>query len=100
MEATKQPSVQARPRVKSVVNGTIHRYVTKPEVALTANVSTQGVFPVVLVKVDGITMRPLVDSGSNSSYVLAKVLRYDEKETERKYDQVCGNVNGVCTQLN
>ena len=72
----------------------------KPEVALTANVSTQGVFPVVLVKVDGITMRPLVDSGSNSSYVLAKVLRYDEKETERKYDQVCGNVNGVCTQLN
>ena len=69
LEAAKQPSVQARPRVKSVANGT-----DKPEVALTANGSTEGVFPVVLVKVDGITTRALVDSGSNSSYVSAKVV--------------------------
>jgi hypothetical protein len=43
------------------------------KIALTANGVGEGVFPVVLLKVDGITTRALIDSGSNSSYVSAKV---------------------------
>ena len=43
------------------------------KIALIANGVGEGVFPVVLLKVDGITTRALIDSGSNSFYVSAKV---------------------------
>ena len=66
----------------------------KPKVALTANGSTEGVFPVVLVKVDGITTRALVDSGSNSSYVSAKVVDMMRKKpsesTTRRVEMLMG----------
>ena len=59
------------------------------KIALTANGAGEGVFPVVLVKVDGITTRALIDSGSNSSYVSAKVARMmDKKPSESTTRQV------------
>lgn len=38
---------------------------------MTANGVGEGVFPVVLVKVDGITTRALIDTGTGSSYASA-----------------------------
>ena len=40
---------------------------------MAANGVGEGVFPVVLLKVDGIITRALIDSKSNSSYVSARV---------------------------
>ena len=41
---------------------------------LTASGSaTEGIFPVVVVKVNGITCRALIDSGAGSSYISAKL---------------------------
>ena len=92
LEPTKQPRVQARPRVKSVVNHT--SICDKTEVALTANGSSEGVFPMVLVKVDDITTRALVDSGSNSSYVSAIVAdmmrKKPSKSTTRRVEMLMG----------
>ena len=66
----------------------------KTEVALTANGSSEGVFPMILVKVDGITTRALVDSGSNSSYVSAKVADMVRKKpsesTTRRVEMLMG----------
>ena len=66
----------------------------KTEVALTANGSSEGVFPMVLVKVDGITTQVLVDSGSNSSYVSAKVADMMRKKpsesTTRRVEMLMG----------
>ena len=66
----------------------------KTEVALTANGSSEGVFPMVLVKVDGITARALVDSGSNSSYVSAIVAdmmrKKPSKSTTRRVEMLMG----------
>ena len=43
------------------------------KVVLTPNGVGEGVFPVVLLKVDGIITRALIDTGAGSSYVSAKV---------------------------
>ncbi len=43
------------------------------KIVLAANGVGEGVFPVVLLKVDGIITRALIDSKSNSSYVSARV---------------------------
>ena len=52
---------------------------------LTASASTsEGIFPVVVVKVNGITCRALIDSGAGSSYIsgkLASMLNVKPKET-------------------
>ena len=43
------------------------------EVVLTTNGVGEGVFPVVLLKVDGVITRTLIDTGAGSSYISAKV---------------------------
>ena len=43
-------------------------------VILTASGNSEGVFPVVVVKVDGITCRALIDSGAGSSYASAQLI--------------------------
>ena len=43
------------------------------KVVLTPSGVGEGVFPVVLLKVDGIITRALIDTGAGSSYVSAKV---------------------------
>lgn len=52
----------------------------KKNVALAASGGGEGVFPVVLVKVDGIITRALVDTGAGSSYVSAKVVNMMHKK--------------------
>ena len=71
----------------------------KPEVALTANGSSEGVFPMVLVKVDDITTRALVDCGSNSSYVSAKVADMMRKKPSEGTAR-CVEMLMLRTQLN
>ena len=44
------------------------------KVALAANGMGEGVFPTLLVKVNGVLTRALIDSGANSSYVSSKVV--------------------------
>jgi hypothetical protein len=44
------------------------------KVALAANGVGEGVFPTLLVKVNGVLTRALIDSGANSSYVSSKVV--------------------------
>ena len=48
--------------------------VEKPKKLLSASVTGEGLFPVVLVKVNGITVRALIDSGAGSSYASAKLI--------------------------
>ncbi|XP_067039928.1 uncharacterized protein [Acropora muricata] len=43
-------------------------------VALTTNQNGEGLFPVVIVEVNGIKCRALIDSGAGSSYVSAKLI--------------------------
>ena len=70
------------------------------KIALTANEVGEGVFPVVLVKVDGITTRALIDSGSSSSYVSAKVAdMMNKKPSERTTRQVEMLMGTHTTQL-
>ncbi len=46
----------------------------KPKKLLSASVSGEGLFPIVVVKVNGITVRALIDSGAGSSYASAKLI--------------------------
>ena len=46
----------------------------EPKKLLSASVTGEGLFPVVLVKVNGITVRALIDSGAGSSYASAKLI--------------------------
>ena len=70
------------------------------KIALTANEVGEGVFPVVLVKVDGITTRALIDSVSSSSYVSAKVAdMMNKKPSERTTRQVEMLMGTHTTQL-
>ena len=43
-------------------------------VALTTNQTGEGLFPVVIIEVNGIKCRALIDSGAGSSYVSAKLI--------------------------
>ena len=47
---------------------------TSRGVALTTNQTGEGLFPVVVVEVNGIKCRALIDSGAGSSYVSAKLI--------------------------
>ena len=56
-------------------------------VALTTNQVGEGLFPVIVIEVNGIKCRALIDSGAGSSYVSAKLiqlLRLKPTETQRK----------------
>ena len=56
---------------------------------LAANKTGEGTFPVVVVKVNGIECRALIDSGAGSSYALAKLIeRLNVKPVESKVKQV------------
>ena len=46
----------------------------KSEKFLSAGVSGKGLFPVVVVKVNGITMKERIDSGTGSLYASAKLI--------------------------
>ena len=46
----------------------------KPKKLLSASVSGEGLFPIVVVKVNEITVRALIDSGAGSSYASAKLI--------------------------
>ena len=79
---------------------------------LTASGSGEGVFPVLNVKVNGITCRALIDSGAGSSYASAKLVNLlgigpSETKTRRvdmlmssrltkleTYDTVIGSIDG------
>ena len=43
-------------------------------VALTTNQTSEGLFPVIVIEVNGIKCRALIDSGAGSSYVSAKLI--------------------------
>jgi len=43
-------------------------------VALTTNQIGEGLFPVIVIEVNGIKCRALIDSGAGSSYVSAKLI--------------------------
>ena len=54
---------------------------------MTNGVSGDGIFPVVLVKINGFKCRALIDSGTGSSYVSAKLietLKIKPSETKRQ----------------
>ena len=48
--------------------------VKEKEHVLTTNQSSEGVFPVIVIKVNGIKCRALIDSGSGSSYISATLI--------------------------
>ncbi len=52
----------------------MHQNEEKPKKLLSASVSGEGLFPIVVVKVNGITVRALIDSGAGSSYASAKLI--------------------------
>ena len=59
------------------------------ETMLAANNTGEGTFPVVVVKVNGIECRALIDSGAGSSYASAKLIeRLNVKPVESKVKQV------------
>ena len=45
-------------------------------VALTTNQNGEGLFPVLIIEVNGIKCRALIDSGAGSSYVSAKLIEF------------------------
>ena len=56
---------------------------------MTATKNGEGTFPVVTVKVNGMTCRVLVDSGAGSSYALAKLVsRLSQKPVDVKMKQI------------
>lgn len=56
---------------------------------MTASGSSEGVFPVLTVKVDGTTCRTLADSGAGTSYVSAKLVNLlDKKPSETNTKRV------------
>ena len=56
---------------------------------MTATKNGEGTFPVVTVKVNGVTCRALVDSGAGSSYASAKLVSLlDQKPVDVKMKQI------------
>ena len=56
---------------------------------MTATKNGEGTFPVVTVKVNGVTCRALVDSGAGSSYASAKLVSLlDQKPVDAKMKQI------------
>ena len=64
---------------------------------MTANGVGEGVFPVVLVKVDGITTRALIDTGAGSSYASAKIIdmlhKKPSKVTIKHVEMLIGSIS-------
>ena len=46
----------------------------KVEPALTTNQASEGVLPIVIIRINGLKCRALIDSGSGSSYISAKLV--------------------------
>jgi hypothetical protein len=67
LELTASHNAKAKHHAKLVIRDIIPQYVTTPSAV------GEGVFPVVLLKVDGIITRALIGTGAGSSYVSAKV---------------------------
>ena len=72
----------------SICNQTSEENDAERNTVMAASGSGEGVFPVLTVKVDGITCRALIDSGAGSSYVSAKLVnllgkRPSETKTRR-----------------
>ena len=56
---------------------------------MTDGVSGEGVFPVVVVKINGVMCRALIDSGAGGSYASAKLIKMiDSKPTESKVQRI------------
>ncbi len=55
---------------------------------MTDGTSGEGIFPVVVVKVNGITCRALIDSGAGSSYASANLSTLKIKPSEVTRQQI------------
>lgn len=56
---------------------------------MTDGVSAEGIFPVVIVKINGIMCRALIDSGAGSSYASAKLINaLDVKPSKIKSQRI------------
>ncbi len=73
----------------------------KKEDALTTNHSPEGVFPVLVIKVNGVKCRALIDTGSGSSYISAKLvnlLKVKPVTTQTKQVEMLMSSKRVCME--
>lgn len=97
-----QPSVPARDAVKNMENDTTFpsacdtsKFEGKEKV-LTTDQSNESVLPVIVIKVNGVKCRALIaliDTGSGSSYISAKLARRSS-ESETYFDTNKASLNG------
>ena len=61
---------------------------SRRQTLMTAIENNEGILPVVMVKVDGITCRALIDTGAGSSYASAKLLDILKKKHAKRKQNV------------